>query len=259
MPDSALADISSEAFIFLGAGAAVLRQMAQPGVGQGVSEHSRTLDDPMGRLHGTMHYIYVLSLGTEEERRSMARHVNRAHGPVRSDAYSAFDPRLQLWVAATLYRGAEELQQIFCSPLSEQEHDDLYRSAALYGTTLQMPEALWPANRRAFEDYWQATMAQADVSDSVRHYVHALLAGASAPWYVKMLLPLQRLASRALIGPQLRALYRLPWTAADQRRWDLFLRVFPPLYRRLPGTLRRLPARLYLRAWRRQQSATQQR
>lgn len=33
----------------------------------------------------------------------------------------------------------------------------------------------------------------------------------------------------------------------------------PPLYRRLPGALSRLPARLYLRAWRRQQSATQQR
>lgn len=257
MPDTILADISSEAFIFLGAGAAVLRQMARPGVGLGVAEHSRTLQDPMGRLHGTMNYIYVLSRGTDEERRHMARHVNRAHVPVRSERYSAFDPQLQLWVAATLYRGAEELQKLFNRPLTQAQSDRLYRAAAIYGTTLQMPEDLWPADRDAFERYWRESTEQFEVPDSVRRYAHALLAGGTAPWYVKALLPLQRLATRGLIGPELRALYRLDWSPRDQQRWDLFLRIFPAMYRVLPATLRKMPARLYLRVWRRQQRQCQ--
>lgn len=250
MTDPTLADISSEAFIFLGAGAAVLRQMARPGVGLGVAKHSRTLQDPMGRLHGTMSYIYVLSLGTAKERRSMARLVNKAHVPVRSDQYNAFDPELQRWVAATLYQGALELQQLFRGELGPHEHERLYQAAAIYGTTLQMPEELWPTDRDAFARYWNGSLGSFEVSDKVREYAHALLAGGAAPWYIKPLLPLQRLATGALLGPELRAKYHLGWSQAEQRRWDLFARYFPVFYRMLPAFVRRLPARLYLRSWR---------
>src|SRR5690606_11836675 len=90
-PPRRLGDISREAYIFLGAGAAVLLQMAQPGVGLGVAEHSATLQRPLDRLRTTMTYIYALTLGTAEERRLVGSLVNRAHGPVRSERYSAFD------------------------------------------------------------------------------------------------------------------------------------------------------------------------
>lgn len=97
-----LAAIDREAYIYFGAGSAVAWQLANPGVGRGVARHSRTLEEPLDRLRATMIYIYAVALGTDEDRRAIKRMVDRAHAPVRGPGYSAFDPDLQLWVAATL-------------------------------------------------------------------------------------------------------------------------------------------------------------
>ncbi|HYE40472.1 MAG TPA: oxygenase MpaB family protein [Ramlibacter sp.] len=250
-PPRRLGDISREAYIFLGAGAAVLLQMAQPGVGLGVAEHSATLQRPLDRLRTTMTYIYALTLGTEEERRAIAALVNRAHKPVRSDRYSAFDPRLQLWVAATLYRGGAVLTDLFHGPLAAEDAEALYREAAVYGTALQMPPSAWPADRAAFERYWSDMLQNLQVEEPVRRYVHALLDGGAVPWWLRFLMPLQRFATRGLLPAQVRAAYGLPWTEADQRRWDRFCLWAPRLYRWTPGFLRHLPARLVLAGMRR--------
>lgn len=250
-PPRRLADVSCEAYIFLGAGAAVLLQMAHPAVGLGVAEHSATLRRPLDRLRTTMTYIYALTLGTEGERRLVGGLVNRAHRPVRSDRYSAFDPRLQLWVAATLYRGGAVLTGIFHGPLRPEDADALYREAAVYGTTLQMPASMWPADREAFDRYWAEAMAGLQVEEPVRRYVQALLDGSAVPWWLRGLMPLKRFVTRGLLPPELRAAYLLPWSEADQRRWDRFVRWAPRLYWWLPAFLRRLPARLVLADMRR--------
>lgn len=256
-PPRRLGDISREAYIFLGAGAAVLLQMAQPGVGLGVAEHSATLQRPLDRLRTTMTYIYALTLGTEEERRAIGALVNRAHAPVRSDRYSAFDPRLQLWVAATLYRGAAVLAELFHGALPPQQAEALYREAAVYGTTLQMPAAAWPADRAAFGRYWDDTLRGLEVEEPVRRYVHALLDGGAVPWWLRGLMPLQRFVTRGLLPAQLRAAYALAWTDKDQRRWDRFCRWAPRLYWWTPGFLRHLPARFVLADMRRRMAGHQ--
>ena len=250
-----LGDISREAFIFLGAGATVLLQLAQPGVGLGVAEHSAKLQRPLDRLRTTMTYIYALTLGTDEERQQVGRMVNRAHGPVRSDRYNAFDPRLQLWVAATLYRGGTGLAEIFHGPLSPERSDALYRQAAVYGTTLQMPQAFWPRDRQAFQRYWDEAMASLHVEEPVRRYVHALLEGGAVPWWLRPLMPVQRFFTRGLLPPPVREAFGLPWSQRDQRRWERFLRYGPRLYWLLPAFLRQLPARWVLRDMRRRLAA----
>lgn len=245
-PPSRLGDISRESFIYLGAGAAVLLQMAHPAVGAGVAEHSATMARPLERLRNTMAYIYALTLGTEEDRRAIARLVNRAHGPVRSPGYNAFDPNLQLWVAATLYRGGTQVAEIFHGPLPAPAADSLYREAAVYGTTLQMPEALWPRDREAFERYWERELAALSVAPPVRRYVDQLLAGGAVPWWLRGLMPLQRFFTRALLPRGVREAFGLPWGARDERRWERFLRWGPRLYWRIPRFLRHLPARIVL-------------
>ena len=250
-----LGDISRESFIFLSAGAAVLMQLAHPAVGLGVAEHSATLTRPLDRLRTTMTYIYALTLGTEEERRAVAQGVNRAHGPVRSDRYNAFDPELQLWVAATLYRGGATLAEIFHGALPAEHADAMYRHAAIYGTTLQMPASLWPADRAAFEDYWEHTLSRLQVDPAVQRFVDALLHGGAVPWWLRGLMPLQRFFTRALLPPAVRDAFGLPWTERDQHRWQRFLQYGPPVYWALPRWLRHLPAALVLRDMRRRLAA----
>lgn len=245
-----LADISREAYIYLGAGATVLRQMANPGVGLGVAEHSITLLRPLDRLRSTMDYIYVVTLGTDEERRLIAHRVNRAHIPVKSTQYNALDPQLQLWVAATLYKGAVELYELFHGPLDDVNHEELYQEAAIYGTTLQVDKSMWPKNRAAFEVYWKESQAALEVPDRVRVYVQKLLQGGASPWYIKILMPMQRFVTRALLTPAQRELFGLSWSATDQKLWRCFTRCVPPFYRLVPRAIRQLPSQIHMRSWR---------
>lgn len=241
-----LADINREAYIFFAAGATVAWQMARPGVGRGVARHSRTLERPLDRLHASMAYVYAVTLGTDADRQRIARHVNRVHAPVRGDGYSALDPDLQLWVAATLYRGAIDVHALFAGPVPEHARNALYREAWGFGRTLQVGDAQWPSDADAFERWWIVQVERLSVDAEVRAYLHAVLRGGNAPWYLRPALPLQRFVTRGLLPPRLRAMFELPWTARDERRWRWFRRWAPRLYRMVPRTLRHWPARYFL-------------
>ncbi|WP_137726291.1 oxygenase MpaB family protein [Prescottella subtropica] len=240
----ALADFVGESMLLLGAGPTVLLQLALPGVGYGVAEHSTTLQRPLDRLRTTMTYVYAVTLGTDEERRAVVRLVNRVHVPVRSERYNAFDPDLQLWVAATLYRNGADMYERFFGVLSDADAERLYQESAVYGTALQVKPDMWPADRAAFDVYWDKMIASVEVDDQVRAYVRALLSGGDAP--LPALMPVQRFVTTGLLPPRLRDEFALPWSPRDQRRFDALMRLLPPVYRLVPRTVRQLPSRYYL-------------
>ncbi|KAJ5833478.1 hypothetical protein N7474_001789 [Penicillium riverlandense] len=90
--------------ILLAAGAAaILLQVAMPGVAKGVDNHSSFAYSPLRRLRTTLTFVYCMAYGTKEEKKAVITMVNRAHAEVQGTDYSADDPELQMWVAATLY------------------------------------------------------------------------------------------------------------------------------------------------------------
>lgn len=95
--------IVREAILLAGGAVAILLQVAEPGVGKGVDNHSNFDYRPMDRLRTTMTYVYCMAFGSREEKKTVTEMVHHAHASVRGDGYSADDPELQLWVAATLY------------------------------------------------------------------------------------------------------------------------------------------------------------
>ena len=246
-----LADINREAYIYFGAGAAVAWQMANPGVGRGVARHSSTLERPVDRLRATMSYIYAVTLGDDADRQAIRRMVDHAHGPVRGPGYSAFDRDLQLWVAATLYRGAADMYRLFVGPLAPDAAEHLYREARAFGNTLQVRDAQWPPDVAAFDLWWEEQRRGAHVEPEVRDYMQAVLRGGRTPWYLRGALPLQRFVTRALLPPDLRTAFGLSWSGRDARRWEHFKRWAPKLYWALPAWLRHLPAHVVLRDFRR--------
>lgn len=250
-----LADFVGESMLLLGAGATVLLQLALPGVGHGVADHSTTLQRPLDRLRTTMTYVYAVTLGTPEEKQTVVRLVNRAHVPVRSDRYNAFDPELQLWVAATLYRNGFDMYTRFFGELSEADAERLYRQSAIYGTALQVREDMWPPSRAEFDAYWDRTIARAEVDEQVRAYVRGLLTGGRAPLPVRITMPLQRFFTIGLLPPRIRDQFALPWSPRDQRRFDRLMRVLPIVYRRVPRPIRQITATYYLWDMRRRLAA----
>lgn len=136
----------------------VIMQLAMPAVGYGVYESrvdsGNLFRHPVKRTRTTLSYLAVAALGSPTDRKAYRRAVGRAHARVHSTpdspvAYNAFDPVLQLWVAACLYKGWEDVQHIYGDPSIICE--ETYRAGAVMGTTLQVPAKMWPATRADFK------------------------------------------------------------------------------------------------------------
>ena len=137
----------------------VIMQLALLPVGRGVAESTvdsgRVDKHPFKRQRTTGSYLIVAMLGSEAERRAMRGEVNRQHGPVvrgaeESDvAYSAFDPKLQLWVAACIYVGFSVWLELAGRMRTDEQRDAFYERCARLGTTLQVPPEMWPPARGA--------------------------------------------------------------------------------------------------------------
>ncbi len=86
---------------------ALLMQALHPGALAGVYDHSRFREDPLGRLAGTIRWIFTVSYGSTAAAREASDWVLRLHESVRGEyvdghgvarSYSANDPELLRWV-----------------------------------------------------------------------------------------------------------------------------------------------------------------
>ena len=246
-------DIGGDAVLLAGGGRAILMQIAHPSVGAGVAHHSDFTSRPLDRLHGTLTFCYAQVYGTDADRRAVRIAVNAAHGPVTAAAsatsprYSAFDPTLQLWVAATLYDSAVRVHELVFGPLSDLEADEAYRDYAILGTALQMPAELWPPDRAAFRSWFDAELDTLDVSPAALAVSRQLLTIPAAPFWLRLGLPAVRLVTAGLLPPPLRAAFGFHWTPRQQRRFDRMLRVARVVWPAVPRGIRHLPVSYYLR------------
>lgn len=244
-------DLGRESIFLVAGGRAILLQIAHPAVGAGVAEHSDFAHRALGRLHGTLTYLYALEYGTEADRRVVQRMVNRAHAPVRGPGYNAFDPELQRWVAATIYQSTLMLYEGAFGPLSAEDADAIQRGSEQIGSALQMPAELWPRTRAEFDAYWAESVAALRVTPEARRVAADLLAARESPWWVRALMPYVRLATAGLLPAELREPFGFRWDARQQRRFDRAMRTTFAIYRALPRAVRILPCTLTLRRLRR--------
>ncbi len=65
-PASLMWRVDREAVLFLGARRALLLQLAHPWIATAIADHSRTLADPIGRLHRTFNVTFSMVFGTAD-------------------------------------------------------------------------------------------------------------------------------------------------------------------------------------------------
>jgi uncharacterized protein (DUF2236 family) len=236
-------EVSAEGALLAGGGAAILLQVADPTVAAGVATHSDFAAQPLLRLRTTLTYVYAVVFGSEEQAAAVRAMVDRAHEPVAG----AFDPGLQLWVAATLYQLGSEVDERIWGPLDPATAELVYRENAVLGTALQMPEDLWPPDLDAFRAYWDDRIAQLEVTADARRIAIDLLHPTSLPWWLLPGMPLVRLLTAGLLPPRIRREYGLPWSRLRARRFELAFRALGTGYRRLPRRIRSWPMRHYLK------------
>lgn len=238
----------------------VIMQLARPGVGYGVMEsrvESGRIDlHPIKRARTTFTYLAVATAGSEAQKDAFRRAVNRAHAQVYSIAespvqYNAFDVDLQLWVGACLYKGGVDIHRLFIGELDEADADHSYREGMTLATTLQVPPEMWPADRGAFDQYWQQSLAQVHIDDAVRDYLYPIAAGrvrgVTLPRPVQRLLDnFNLLITTGFLPQRFRDEMRLPWDAARQRRFDRLLVVLRTVNRLMPRFVRQFPFNVLL-------------
>jgi uncharacterized protein (DUF2236 family) len=227
-----VADLLNPASMLLPA-ANVIMQLSAPGVGYGVLESpvdsGNVYKHPFKRARTTGTYLAAATVGTDADRELIRSAVDTAHARVRSTAasplrYNAFDPKLQLWVAACLYRYYVDAHEFLYGPLDDAAADAVYRDARRLGTTLQVREDMWPADRAAFDDYWKRSLDELRVDPPVREHLKGVAELAFLPWPMRAVAgPFTLFATTGFLPSEFRAMMRLPWGAAQQRRFDALL------------------------------------
>lgn len=245
MADPSIVDVVREGGLLLGGGRAILLQVAHAPVGRGVAEHSDFASRQLDRLRATMTYIYGVTYGSPAQRARIAAKVTALHRDVNGPGYDALDPRLQLWVAATLYDTGILLYQRWFGPLPERAAERIYHDYRVLGTALQMPPELWPANRAEFREYWHDMLATITVGEHGRRVCRDLLHPRRLPAVLRPAMPLNRLITVGLLPGKIRDDYGLSWSADRQRRFDRIMSATAAIYPRIPRAIRVLPSDYY--------------
>ncbi|WP_067688298.1 oxygenase MpaB family protein [Nocardia jejuensis] len=240
----------------LGGAANVIMQLANRPIGYGVVESpvesGAVMVHPIKRLRTTITYLSVALLGDDRDRAAYREAVNTSHAQVRSRPgsavkYNAFDPKLQLWVAACLYWGAKDLHDRMHGPMSEADADAFYAYSARLGTTLQMRPEMWPANRAAFQQYWDANLATTRIDPKIKAYFEDLIGLRMLPRPVGLAFGgVHRFFVIGLLPQHLRDEMGMSWSPRQDRVLALMLRALGSAEELLPTPVRSFPLNAYL-------------
>ena len=218
-PESQLWRVNREPALLLVGMRALLMQIANPKVAQGVADHSRYREDPLGRGIRTFTAMYSIIFGERDQAIEAALRVrmihNRVHGRVADPLpagiqpdYDANDPELLFWVASTLLDSAVVAYEQFVAPLGNDEKDQFLREAKLLGALFGIPGTLYPDNWKAFQA-WMEHELQSDklvVTPTARQIYRNLLAGT---WFTVLISPFNYAMAAMLLPERLVGMFGL--------------------------------------------------
>jgi uncharacterized protein (DUF2236 family) len=247
-PASVTWRIDREAVIFLGAGRALLLQLAHPWVSAAIAEHSRTLADPIGRFHRTFELMFTMVFGSRDGALAAARRLHRRHamitgalpdaiGPFAGgSAYHANDLAALRWVHATLVETAAMAHDLVLPPLAIEQRERYWAESRLFAGLFGLKLSDLPADWAAFADY-NAAMAQSDtltVSAAAREVAGQIFTGGRwlrpPRWYLAL--------SAGMLPERLRAGFAFDVDERDRRAADRALAWLRRIYPHLPTRLR---------------------
>jgi len=248
-PDSMMWRIDKEAAIFLGAGRALLLQLAHPWIAAAIAEHSQTLADPIGRFHRTFNVMFTIVFGTSEQALAAARRLHQRHagisgrltaalGPFAAcSRYEANDAAALCWVHATLIDTALVAYELVCPPLAAAERERYWaegrRFAAFFGIQQEACPPSWAEFSAGNAHMWSSDVLS--VGEQARKIAGAVLSGAGTwlpipSWY--------RALTARLLPTRLRGEFGLPYGESEQHKTERALAVLRRVYPRLPARLR---------------------
>lgn len=242
--------VNSEPLVFAGGGRALLMQVAHPGVGAGVEQHSTYARDPWGRLFRTIDVMMKLSFASPEQSARQQRMLDKMHRRVRGttdlgQSYSAHDTDLQLWVWATLVDTALVVYERVRSRLSDEQRETYYAESKLMAYGCGVPRGACPETFTDFRAYIDRVVStDLHVTTSARAVAAASMVPPLPGALADVAAVPNQLVTIGLLPPELRQQYGFAWTPAMQRSLDRWFTGAKVMTTVVPTPLRRAPARL---------------
>lgn len=163
--DSMVRRLHRERLVLFSGVRALLMQACDPLAVVGFQRHSVIFDDPQARLLRTDERMSRIYFGTREEAEETGRIVQAMHrrvrgktpakyGPIaKGTAYDASDPKLGLWVLATLADSALVYYERICGSLAEEERERYWSEYRQVGELLGLPPDSMPATHADLREY----------------------------------------------------------------------------------------------------------
>jgi uncharacterized protein (DUF2236 family) len=248
-PQSAIWRIDREAAIFLGAGRALLLQLAHPWVAAAVEQHSHTFADPIGRFHRTFGVVFNMVFGRLNDSLAAARQLHQRHTTITGTLSSAAGPFAAgstyfanslpalRWVWATLTDTALVAYRLVLPPPSRRLCDQYYADSQLFAALFGIPRADLPRDWQAFSAYVDQMLRSdtLNVTVAARSIAHRLLAGND----LRFPIPLSYKALTAgLLPTALREGFDLHYGVKERRSAERLIRWVQHAYPLLPGRMR---------------------
>jgi uncharacterized protein (DUF2236 family) len=163
--DSMIRRLHRERVVAFSGMRALLMQACDPLSAVGFRRHSVVFDDPQTRLRRTDEWMSRLYFGTTEEAERTGTAIRAMHsrvkgrtaddyGPIpKGTPYDASDPKLSLWVLATLADSALVYYERAFGRLPRRARDSYWSDYRRLGELLGLPRDAMPATEGELRDY----------------------------------------------------------------------------------------------------------
>jgi len=252
-PGSVFWRTQREALMFMGGARAAILQTAHPWIAQGVYDHSRTKEDPIGRFHRTFVIVFSIVYGSLDQAFAQARAVHRIHARIKgtmpetlgpfpqASDYYANEAHALLWVHATLWETSMTMWELVFPPLSPQDKAQYYEETKRFAACFGVPADLLPPDWESFEAYNHAQWENGllTIGHAGRDVLGHLFLGRGSGGKRVRALPKSLLAITAkTLPPMVREQLDMPYGPREERLAERTLARIRRLYPLMPTRLR---------------------
>lgn len=253
-PDSLIWRINREQVLLLGGARALLMQIAHPLVAESVYQHSYVFEKPLLRLHRTLDLTLSLVFGTRTEVQASIDEINRVHRPATGrlenevgdysagTPYNPRNPRLAMWVYATLVEGALYGYEAFIGKLSDTQKQIYYEDSQKSVELLGVKPSRLPSTYQGLLDYMNEAIESGEVTvgETARQIAPFILLQ-SSPLTLPFSYPISRMTT-AMLPHKIRQQYDFPLHPLEQKGVARLCQMTRSMHPLLPPILRYVSA-----------------
>jgi uncharacterized protein (DUF2236 family) len=220
--------VHRESAVALSGPRALLLQAAHPVAFAGFFAHTGALDEPYERLNRTAQVMDAIAFGPREQAERLTRRVRAMHRRVRGELrepaghfpagtpYAADDPKLLLWILATLVDSALVVFERYVGGLSRHQRDLYWQDYKVIGRLFGLRDAEMPDAIDDFDAYMDDMLSSGDlhVTGEARELAIQIVMRPPVPLTVRPLLELANFITVGLLPRELRRQYGFSWDPA---------------------------------------------